>query len=472
MCNSISVYESVFFALLAKYNARPSQGGEDWAHNNWFNLKNVIDRIHSLQHETKFKLGKNKTILCSVLGACLKTAIETRFISEERAIIDSLQNVVEIFQKQLDEERNDNHALRDETHSLRNENHSLTAALRQEHTNTLKHTDLPKEREEKETNQIYPQKEVTLMKNNGEYCCPSLRPLVKTEDNFINDENFNPQITTTKILGHWGLGALLTMGDKFNLWSPIQHAVFWARGLNPLERGDLVTLVDTPDQLLENIQKAACLQIIHEIKFTAGHKSPMQLPVNVKQYPLPSGAKEGLKLVLLVLQNSPVWPIQKPKPVNVARVIGQNKREAFTRTLTQGLSPGLAQQGLSLRWPSADLGALGWERQQGQMASTCVTLQMLMEQRASVTQPQARVIGQNKREAFTRTLTQGLSPGLAQQGLSLRWPSADLGALGWERQQGQMASTCVTLQMLMEQRASVTQQGLMETRGHCEPAGL
>lgn len=94
MTNNFSAKgKAEFYALLAKYNATPSPGGEKWASCNWFNLENVVDRICSLQHETKFKLGTNKTILCSVLGACLTAAIETRFKrkSEENAIIDSLQ---------------------------------------------------------------------------------------------------------------------------------------------------------------------------------------------------------------------------------------------------------------------------------------------------------------------------------------------------------------------------------------------
>ncbi|RLV71550.1 hypothetical protein DV515_00017336, partial [Chloebia gouldiae] len=58
--------------------------------------------------------------------------------------------------------------------------------------------------------------------------------------------------------------------------SLIQRA-YWAGGLCPLERGDPLALVGTPNQLLENIHKAACLQKIHERKLIAGYQSPMQL---------------------------------------------------------------------------------------------------------------------------------------------------------------------------------------------------
>ncbi|KAL2310263.1 hypothetical protein Nmel_006513, partial [Mimus melanotis] len=140
--NSSATEKAAFYALLAKYNTRPSQGGEEWMNNNWFNLENVFDRICSLQHESKFKLGKNKTILISVLGTGHVAAIETRSKrgSEENIIIDSLQNLVQILQKQLDQERN--------------ENHLLQAALREERTKNSKQVETPTETEEKEISEV------------------------------------------------------------------------------------------------------------------------------------------------------------------------------------------------------------------------------------------------------------------------------------------------------------------------------
>ena len=78
---------------------------------------------------------------------------------------------MEILQKQLDEERNKNHVLRDE-------NNFLKASLRLEHPQTLKHTHSLIETEEKEINQINPQKELTLMRNHGEHCCAGLKPII------------------------------------------------------------------------------------------------------------------------------------------------------------------------------------------------------------------------------------------------------------------------------------------------------
>ncbi|KAL2293754.1 hypothetical protein Nmel_018945, partial [Mimus melanotis] len=128
-----------------KHSSRPSQGGEEWENSNWFNLENVINRICSLQHDSKFRLNKNKNILSSVLGACLVAAIEvhSKRGSKENTIIDSLQNLVEILQKQLDEGRN-------EINLLWGENHSLQIALRQEQTKNIKKNETPTETEEKE----------------------------------------------------------------------------------------------------------------------------------------------------------------------------------------------------------------------------------------------------------------------------------------------------------------------------------
>uniref|UniRef100_A0A8C5JRS8 Uncharacterized protein n=1 Tax=Junco hyemalis TaxID=40217 RepID=A0A8C5JRS8_JUNHY len=337
-----------FYALLAKYNATPSPGGEEWASCNWFNLENVIDRISSLQHESKFKLGSNKIILCSVLGACLTAAIETRFKrkSEENAIIDSLQNLVEALQKQLDEERNVNNLLR--------------AALREEHVKNSQNSDSSKEAEEKETphiNQNCPQKELALMKNCGKHCCNNIKPLSKTECNFINNEDLNPHKTSKEIpytateftklakqygllpqksetehicqvsltrgdqillseqeaSGCWGHGVFLTTADRRIPWSLTQHTAHWAGGLNPLERRD--SLVSTPDQLLENIHKTGCLKTIHEKKLILGFESPILSPVKPEILTsLTQGLPGTLKPTAILLQKTIVAmsPIERP----------------------------------------------------------------------------------------------------------------------------------------------------------------
>ncbi|RMC10275.1 hypothetical protein DUI87_13077 [Hirundo rustica rustica] len=208
------------------------------------------------------------------------------------------------------------------------------------------------ETEEKETphiKQIYPHKELEAVKNCGEICCPHLRPLVKTEYNYINDEDFEPHITTKHIQysatelaklkkeysrlpqeseteyvfrvsltggdqiklteheanGYWGHGVFLTTSDKRDAWSLTQRAAFWAGGINPLERGDPLAIATTPDQLLESVQKAACLQMIHEKKLIPGFESPKQLPVKPElMTPLIRGLPEPLKPTAITLQKT------------------------------------------------------------------------------------------------------------------------------------------------------------------------
>ncbi|XP_066194403.1 uncharacterized protein [Sylvia atricapilla] len=333
-------HKNAFYALLAKHGARPSPAREGWAQKNWCNFENIVDRIYSLQHDARFKLGRNKTILCSVLGACLSAAIETRLkrVSEENAIKDSLQNLVEALQKQLEQERN--HV------------YLLQFSLAEERRKNLNPIETPKEIEEKESytiKQIYPQKELIHMQNCGEHCCSNLRPLIKTEYNYINEEDRDPHITTKEIpytatelakikkeysrlpseseteyvfrvsltgddqiklseqeaSGYWGHGVFLTTGNTRAPWSLTQCAAYWTGGLNPLERGDPLAIVGTSDQLLENIHKAAWFQMIHERKLFSGCESPKQQPAKPEiMTPLIRGLPESLKLTAILLQKT------------------------------------------------------------------------------------------------------------------------------------------------------------------------
>uniref|UniRef100_A0A674HKI5 Uncharacterized protein n=1 Tax=Taeniopygia guttata TaxID=59729 RepID=A0A674HKI5_TAEGU len=320
-------------------------------------MDNVVDRVCSLQHDTKFKLGKNKTILCSVLGACLTAAVETCFQgrSEQETIIDFLQNLVEILQKQLHEERN-------EKHPLRNENYALRAALTEEHVNKSHNADSSIDPEEKETphnKQIYPHKELEATNNCGEHCWPHLRPLIKTEYNYLSDDDLEPHITTKHVpcpatalaelkkeyghlpheseteyvfrvsltggnqiklteqeaSGSWGHSVFLTTGDKRDSWSLTQHVAFWARRTSPLERGDPEVIVNTPDQLLESVHKAAYLPMINEKKLIPGFESPMQLPVKPEIMTLLiCGLPESLKptAILPKKTTAAVSPAERP----------------------------------------------------------------------------------------------------------------------------------------------------------------
>ncbi|XP_074390250.1 uncharacterized protein LOC141727866 [Zonotrichia albicollis] len=175
------------------------------------------------------------------------------------------------------------------------------------------------------------------------------RLFIKTEYNYINDEDLDPHIKTkqtpfsaTKLSklkkefgrlpheseteyvfcvsltggdqiklteqeasGYWGCGVFLTTGDKRDSWSLTQHAAYWARGINPLERGDPLAIATTSDQILESVQKAVCLQMIHERKLFPGFESPMQLPVKPEiMTPLIRGLPETLKSTAITIQKT------------------------------------------------------------------------------------------------------------------------------------------------------------------------
>ncbi|XP_074402705.1 uncharacterized protein LOC141729946 [Zonotrichia albicollis] len=175
------------------------------------------------------------------------------------------------------------------------------------------------------------------------------RPFIKTEYNYINDEDMDPHITTKQTpfsatelaklkkefgrlpheseteyvfrvsltggdqiklteqeaSGYWGHGVFLTTGDKRDAWSLTQRAAYWAGGINPLERGDPLAIATTPDQILESVQKAACLQMIHEKKLIRGFESPMQLPVKPEiMTPLIRGLPETLKSTAITIQKT------------------------------------------------------------------------------------------------------------------------------------------------------------------------
>ncbi|XP_074403771.1 uncharacterized protein LOC141730240 [Zonotrichia albicollis] len=181
--------------------------------------------------------------------------------------------------------------------------------------------------------------------------CSHRKPLlfIKTEYNYINDEDLDPHITTkqtpfsatelTKLKkefgrlpheseteyvfcvsltggdqiklteqeasAYWGRGVFLTTGDKCDSWSLTQHAAYWAGGINPLERGDPLAIATTSDQILESVQKAACLQMIHERKLIPGFESPMQLPVKPEiMTPLIRGLPETLKSTAITIQKT------------------------------------------------------------------------------------------------------------------------------------------------------------------------
>ncbi|KFU86710.1 hypothetical protein M959_01837, partial [Chaetura pelagica] len=176
-----------------------------------------------------------------------------------------------------------------------------------------------------------------------------VRPLIKTEYAYINEDDNDPHITTKETLysatelaklkrdygclpkeseteyvwyvsltgddqiqlsekeasGYWSHGVFLTTGDNCAPWSLTQHAAYWAGELNPLHRGNTLAITGTADQLLESVHKAACLQMIHERRLNPRCESPMMLPVNPEiMIPLIRGLPESLKPTGINLQRT------------------------------------------------------------------------------------------------------------------------------------------------------------------------
>ncbi|XP_071657677.1 uncharacterized protein [Patagioenas fasciata] len=103
--------------------------------------------------------------------------------------------------------------------------------------------------------------------------------------------------------GYWGPGIFLTVEDDREPWSLTQRAAYWAGGLNPLERGDPLSFVGTVDQLVENVQKAACLQMMYDWELKFKQESSMMIPVNPERMtPLIRGLPDSLKPIAIQLQ--------------------------------------------------------------------------------------------------------------------------------------------------------------------------
>ncbi|KFW61951.1 hypothetical protein AS28_02543, partial [Pygoscelis adeliae] len=105
--------------------------------------------------------------------------------------------------------------------------------------------------------------------------------------------------------GYWGPGVFLTTDDPRESWSLTQRAAYWAGGLDPLERGDPVCIeTPTTNHLIESLQKAACLQLMHDRRLVPQQPSPMLLIANPdRMTPLIRGLPDSLKLYAVQLQD-------------------------------------------------------------------------------------------------------------------------------------------------------------------------
>ncbi|XP_021238285.1 uncharacterized protein LOC110390976 [Numida meleagris] len=355
--------EDVLFDLLEKHGARPSLSGVDWARQNWYNLQSVSDRISVLQNEARTRAGKGKSFICALLGSALVAATEFRDqqLKAEAQTIESLQELVKTLQKQTEELKRQ---LENEKHDAALLLEALKEQLRcKDNCDIVVHS-LPQEK-------IYPLEGLREMKarlDKLETLPVQLCPLIKTEYTFDNSEDLDPQMNVKEIPssatelaklkrdfgrspkeseteyvlrvslsdrdqilltekeaeGYWEPGVFLTTGNNHAPWSLTQRAAYWAGGLNPLEKGDPLAITGTAYQLVESVQKAACLQMMYDRKLQPHHESPMLMPVDPERMtPLIRGLPESLKPIGIQLQGK----IQ-------ALSQGERSRAALERTVT------------------------------------------------------------------------------------------------------------------------------------------
>jgi len=95
------------YDFLEAHRARPSLQGQGCVRHHWFQLQSVVDRMKVLQKEDRVKRGKEKVIICVVLGASLTAVVEERNqrSGQVEAAVDSLQAVTETLQEQLRESK-------------------------------------------------------------------------------------------------------------------------------------------------------------------------------------------------------------------------------------------------------------------------------------------------------------------------------------------------------------------------------
>ncbi|KAM9591483.1 uncharacterized protein ACIBXB_006280 [Morphnus guianensis] len=399
---------------LEGYNARPSPPGMTWAHNNWHDPQAVVDRIFVLAKERRLKQGKGKALVCAVLGATLVAAQRDKCVAQqaEGETIKSLQDLMKVLHEQLE---NEIRSLSDQLANTRVANQRLHTAL----TEALERERVLREQLDETRSQItvenvradsdgekesksYPFEDLGQVREihslgTGE---AMMRPLIKTET--LGGGQGGAQQVTTRIVpysptdlakiqekcsrgpretepeyvwrvsltggyhillsedearGYWGPGVFLTTNDNREPWSLTQRVAYWVGGLDPMERGDPFSIkMPTVGHILETVQKAVRLQLMHDQFLVPQQPSPMQYVADPERlHPLIRGLPNALKL--------PIWP-----PDNKRYTLwteGMSKgipREVMDGLPTPNLDPELhylmvtsAKAALDLRMPNEPL---------------------------------------------------------------------------------------------------------------------
>ncbi|KAK4818852.1 hypothetical protein QYF61_020071 [Mycteria americana] len=301
-----------------------------------------------------------KAVVLGVLVAVLTAAQKYKCMVKwaERDASESLQDLVKSLQVELEAEQKKRVRLEIAATRLQNQLHNafvrecelwleLEEARREDLESECGRCGLSKEREMADRGVAghYPWEEMEQAKCQHERTAPQLCPLIKTEFQYEGGADTAPEIITKEIpysatelaklqdrysrvpreteteyvwrvsltggdriklseeeaQGYWGPGVFLTVPDTRAPWSLTQRA----GGLDPLERGDPVT-IPTPglDQITESVQKAACLQLVHGRHLTPHQPSPTLLKADPSRMkPLIKGLPDPLKLHAIQIQD-------------------------------------------------------------------------------------------------------------------------------------------------------------------------
>ncbi|KFQ77179.1 hypothetical protein N337_13015, partial [Phoenicopterus ruber ruber] len=343
---------------LKEYKVCPSPLGMTWAYSNWQNPNAVTERITMMVKEKKLRPGKGKAVICAILGAALVAAQESKKADDE--MVKSLQEQINTLQSQLTAKRDTTRLLRVTLSDALDREKNLPSELEEKEQGSdfgsvtdsepaftslawlagkqNQKSEYPFGELEISRKTFYPETEEAATRarikteatDNGQagaalQVATQTVPYSATELSEIQEKYSRlAQETETEYVwrvslmgrdrvllsedeaqGYWGPSVFLTTDDQREPWSLTQRAAYWAGGLDPLERGDPVS-IETPNinQLTESLQKVSCLQLMHDRRLVPKQPSPMLLNANPdRMTPLIQGLPDSLKVYAIQLQD-------------------------------------------------------------------------------------------------------------------------------------------------------------------------
>ena len=363
---------------LQKHGIQPNPTfPEDWAYNNWHNWEEVEKQLTIARGATKF--GKNKGMICKMLGVCLEAACHER--EKVNRKIQNLQDEItghkstnlllsikiEQLQQQLKESQLKQQKLgeRVEMMLMQSPNPPDIVQIRKlivspEDWDGNIWSDTHND-DSDENNYLQPPESPPL----------AVRPIIKTEETtgprggvrsrISKTTPFDPiQIahlqdrygrkpgeTETEYLwrvslnggdrilldgneasGYWGPGVFLDAGpnppnDPHSLTSRV---AYWAGGIDALERGEpLLIPIKSLNDLSAAFTKAACIQAMHQRKPTDVPLSATVAPAILKV--LIKGAPAMLKPFLIAKRDEIQRDLNYNELVNLTQTVGNSGEE-------------------------------------------------------------------------------------------------------------------------------------------------